>query len=62
MRTRDPGCKKFVSGIRDKHPVSVTLVALAQVRIGWAVPDGRRMDTADPDPDAMKVSLFYTVF
>jgi hypothetical protein len=25
IRIRDPGCKKFGSGIRDKHPVSSTL-------------------------------------
>jgi hypothetical protein len=38
VRIRDPGWKKFGSGIRDKHPGSATLVKSKKKSVGFSEP------------------------
>jgi hypothetical protein len=40
MRTRDPGWKKFGSGIRNNHPGSATLIPVAKILITGMVRNG----------------------
>jgi hypothetical protein len=37
VRSRDPGWKKFGSGIRDKHPGSATLVPVKLVKLAFFI-------------------------